>query len=256
MARHPSSFQELQRSGLVASSFWVTLLRYRPVLLIGLLWLVLICLAATAYSRLTSTGTPPVQMSPDLAAATPRSGSAPPTPRQQSVPTPEFSTRAVPTPSEPLPTFDEATVTPAAIEDGDGPLVPAWSLGLLVALCALGCFGITHGNRWTGPARTPKSRQPKKPASKQRRRSAPHPAKLKPYSPQRDGVLIPGQPPVVGDASRAPTAVPSNPPAPSTSEESKVEVMPEQANHPLDWPEDSLADTLDLRQRRSLSSFL
>jgi hypothetical protein len=35
-----------------------------------------------------------------------------------------------------------------------------------------------------------------------------------------------------------------------------VTVMPKQQNHPLDWDEPSLADSLDLRQRRPLSHWL
>jgi hypothetical protein len=35
-----------------------------------------------------------------------------------------------------------------------------------------------------------------------------------------------------------------------------VTVIPAEASHPLDWQEESLADTMDIRKRRSLSSWL
>jgi hypothetical protein len=36
----------------------------------------------------------------------------------------------------------------------------------------------------------------------------------------------------------------------------EAEVIPVEQTHPLDWDEPSLADSLDLRQRRSLSDWL
>jgi hypothetical protein len=43
---------------------------------------------------------------------------------------------------------------------------------------------------------------------------------------------------------------------PHTQESVSVTVVPKQQNHPLDWDEPSLADSLDLRQRRPLSHWL
>ncbi|MCU0566993.1 MAG: hypothetical protein MUF49_10390 [Oculatellaceae cyanobacterium Prado106] len=43
---------------------------------------------------------------------------------------------------------------------------------------------------------------------------------------------------------------------PAQSEDSSVTIVPEDQSHPLDWDEPSLADSLDLRQRRPLSYWL
>jgi hypothetical protein len=55
-----------------------------------------------------------------------------------------------------------------------------------------------------------------------------------------------------------PTALPQpvEPESSDTAQPSAVTVLPKQQNHPLDWDEPSLADSLDLRQRRPLSHWL
>jgi len=59
-----------------------------------------------------------------------------------------------------------------------------------------------------------------------------------------------GQPSSQQAAVRAPEIVPAQP------ESHNPDVVPDHEDHPLDWSEESIAHSLDLRQRRSLSSFM
>lgn len=65
-ADHSSLFAAAEPP-VVSPRFWVQLLRYRPIILLGSLWLGLICVAAVAYSRLLFTGPPPAPLSIDPA---------------------------------------------------------------------------------------------------------------------------------------------------------------------------------------------
>lgn len=278
MARSPYSskvapetlFGKERPSGFRSSQFWLSMGRYRPILLVGGVWLVLICLAAFAYNRLMFTGTPPepVAGSGEVQAQSPSSTS----------PNSELTfgtTRSEASASERA--FTSAPVDSLTKRQPE-QLVPAWSVGLLVGICALSCFGISTGvqasrRRSKRAALKPKAPNRSLAAVKPRRRlPAPaQPVRLSPYSAERDGVLVPtatqGRPRSPQSASpskariprrskRVPPALTPPPQVVTGNLARKVAVVPEGQPHPLDWQESSLADNLDLRQRRSLSSLL
>ncbi|HEY9737685.1 MAG TPA: hypothetical protein V6D06_15430 [Trichocoleus sp.] len=288
---------------VASTRFWMQLLRYRPVILLGSLWLGLICVAAVAYSRLMFAGVPPAPQESRTRIenrATTRSQStrtgveqipgAVPTERG----TPNGLTRTEPDLglAEPLAEDTAEPGVEAAAEVTDGG-VPVWSLGTLVGLCALGCFLMQR--RVTAPPQARKARSdgapprglksavPKRPQARVR---SLHPAaqsagpkRLEPFSPERDQIVVPNRPPIApgpiapGPVAPGPVAqdsvaqglvpvprVANQPqvavPSPSPSPAPSVSVVPSQEAVPLDWPEGSLAHSLDMRQRRSLSSFL
>ena len=95
------------------------------------------------------------------------------------------------------------------------------------------------------------------PETRTGRRSARTPKRLKPFT-EADFL-----PPILPQSARIAAATPKTlPPAPPRSlpqhspHVKTVTVIPAEASHPLDWQEESLADTMDIRKRRSLSSWL
>jgi hypothetical protein len=333
MARHsPNSpnpddlnlFSEAKEPALVSTQFWAQLLKYRPLLLLGVLWFSLVCATALAYSRLMFTGVPI-----DSAAAPPSAATmeAPTSVNQPAVTPPET---ASPDPATaPLPAIDAST----SADEGAAPLPEAtvaddefsWATvgGLLgmVSICAMGSWVIARQAK--APPRPAKPRR--KRVVKQVRKPQPETAgivgikRLDPYSPERDNVVVPGvaptlaaalfedalletaahygrgepdaeppmaatnpatpdywegqpvasasqsaaEPPLRSSRSAAPILPPQlGKPRPATrSEEPPSElheptVVPDSEDHPLDWPDASIAHTLDLRQRRSLSSLM
>ncbi|PSN17263.1 hypothetical protein C7271_18615, partial [filamentous cyanobacterium CCP5] len=178
--------------------FWFSVGRYRPVLLVGGFWLVLICLAAVAYTRLMSAGTPPEP----LAAPSAEAQTQTPDPLEED--TRGLGPEAFAGISRVSGNAPDAAIAAMPIDIApagrpDGQLVPTWSLGLLVGLCALGCFGVSTGVRASRQrskrraALKPKAiGQRPKPVSKSRLPAQPaQPKRLSPYSPERDSVLIP-----------------------------------------------------------------
>jgi hypothetical protein len=98
------------------------------------------------------------------------------------------------------------------------PAAPLLSFGAIALSCALGCLLLSKTARPT-----------------------PYPVRYK----------DPAEPAALPQPSTSEFANPDE------SEPSKpVTVIPKQQNHPLDWDEPSLADSLDLRQRRPLSHWL
>jgi hypothetical protein len=256
----PRLFTEAQEPPVTSRLFWARLLTYRSMFLLGGLWFGLICIAAIAYSRLMFTEPPIV---------------SPPAPRPEVVVPPRvvFSD-----------TLPEASDTAEdGLESGSNPdraNNPApgsqpwggsltWGLLSLVGLCAFGCFVIAHQAK--APPKPP--RRKKQPVAKKRPQPpAPsQPKRLAPYSPRRDGMVVPGR-----FVVEAPQAIPQpavrsrpTPPTPNQPRAAKpapaplappvahrAAVVPETEDLPLDWSEESIAHTLDLRQRRSLSSFM
>ncbi|MGB3203149.1 MAG: hypothetical protein WBA99_19745, partial [Nodosilinea sp.] len=165
-----------------------------------------------------------------------------------------------------------------------------WALFSLVGLCGFGCFALTQQIR--ASARPAKRKKPRpRPAIKAATpvRSA-QPKRLAPYSPQRDGVVVPGVRPIEDQSSglsphplpvqpqanrgesgsaaalrpqRRPKAMPQanrpaqpHLPAAAPTPSRQPAVVPSEADLSLDWPEGSVAHALDVRQRRSLSSFM
>jgi hypothetical protein len=224
--------------------FWLRLAAYRPFLvLVGGFWVVMLAISILAYGRLTSSG---VQQR-----AEPRS----PYPHEQAqldqaalTATPE----AERTTAETTPVNDAEAPAPA------GPTVSPWSLGLLVALCAGGCFTLSHS--LSAPRRAPRpsgaqrrGRPATAPPSKMSPSKTAGPSMVKVRAPKAAPKRMQPYRPMPGGPGFAPAAAAQNPAAVDAA---AVTVVPEESANALDWPKDSLINSLDVRQRRSVSSWL
>ncbi|WP_035987037.1 hypothetical protein [Leptolyngbya sp. KIOST-1] len=258
----PELFSEAQDPALTSGLFWARLLAYRPLFLLGGLWLALVCVSAIAYHGLMFNE--PV----DNAAYTERPLTV----------------------VETLPQDLPAAEPDRGATSGSGT-VALWALFSLVGLCGFGCFVLTQQIR--ASARPAKRKKPRpRPVVKAKPPSPPQPRRLAPYSPQRDGVVVlgaksveppvhetppdalaPGRPPRSPARSGPPRPVqaalsqpagsrprppgpPNHRPATDSIPVYRPTVVSEEADLSLDWPEGSVAHVLDVRQRRSLSSFM
>ena len=213
--------------------FWLRLAAYRPLLVLGGIWILLMAIAFVAYSRLLYTGsqtpTPtavyPHQTPPSLEATPP--DAAPP---------------------------DAATPPTFLPGNGDTPNpslagMSVGSLAVMVALCAGGCFVITR--QLQAPPK-PRQRRPKvvarPPVAASPQPAKPGPQRLRPYSPA-EAITAPQAPtpPVTPAPTPMPTATPTAAP---------TQVVAPTETTSVDWGQDSLINAVDLRQRRSLSSFM
>lgn len=255
--------------------FWAGLLTQRPLLLLGSLWLVMICASAVAGHRL-------LFADPGQDTQAHRSQSL--APSASNVPDSE-------------PTGGEADASPR-----HSAKVTLWGLSSLVGLCALGSVIISHRAKVAARQRPKQRVRRVKPKPKAKAKAPTGPKRLQPYSPDRDAVIVKGaqavadttplttaeaaipgvidqesdadflveavgslpSPPIAPTVTQPPhpAALPNPVPNPSShaaaAEETipQAEVVPQDETHPLDWEEDSLAHALDLRQRRSLSSLM
>ncbi len=257
--------------------FWLRLLSHRPLVLLGSLWLVTVCLAAVASHRLLF--------------ADPGKETNPPTSQSSALSSKDSSTS-----SSPLGASNNAEPSGdgTAVRSHHRTQVTLWGLGSLVGLCALGSVVISQ--RAKAAARRPPQRRVRRVKPKAKTKTATGPKRLQPYSPQRDAVIVKGAQavqdtlpltmveaeaeattqnrPAIRGQTRPPTvpkpagakvnletaAMPSMGAQAVESQADHLvpqpEVVPPDEAHPLDWEEDSLAHTLDLRQRRSLSSLM
>jgi hypothetical protein len=126
------------------------------------------------------------------------------------------------------------------VSSSDSASVPVWSLGLLVALCAGGCLALSQQLK---PGRAAPRHKPAPLKMSGPRAISPESAKaVQKAAPKRMQPYRPG-------AGFAPAAQQETPTVP-------VAVVPEERANPLDWPKDSLINTMDVRQRRDVSSWL
>jgi hypothetical protein len=255
----PQPFSEARDPAVTSGLFWTRLLTYRPLFLLGGLWLTLVCVSAIAYHGLMFNE--PIE---DVA--------------------PEAPLTVLPVPA------DDAASAPEIVpvqEASPQPGVALWGLLSLVGLCAFGSFALTQQIRASSRATKRKKARPRPVAKASVPVQPTHPRRLAPYSPQRDGLVAPGvrlvETPVVRPPSSAPVparprvgavpqfravpqpgrfssgkAAPSpRPPAPIAPVPTATPaVVPSEADLPLDWSEGSVAHALDMRQRRSLSSLM
>lgn len=225
-----------QRSGQP----WRQVVRQGPLLLIGGAWLVLVSISALAYHQLILT-----KPDPEVGATL--------TPRPQ---------MAAIQPLAPVHPPDEVLTVP---RDAQRPAPVASPVGAswlvsLVGLCGLGCWLITlrcqaapRRSRRTAPLS--RKRAPATPTASKRS----SPKRLASYRPDRDDVVV------APSLATAPSLAAPQLPQPESGSEARPEpgqpplapdLVPDQDVLRLDWPEASLAHSLDLRQRRSLSSLL
>ncbi len=259
--RPPQPFSEARDPAVTSGLFWSRLLTYRPLFLLGGLWLTLVCVSAIAYHGLMFNE--PVEEV-----------------------TPETPLSVVAAPADDVASAPE--IVPGE-EASPRSGVALWGLLSLVGLCAFGSFVLTQqikaSSRGTKRRKARSRPIAKAPAPLQ----PPHPKRLAPYSPQRDGVVAPGvrlvETPMV-ELPPSPAPMPARPravtvpnfkpvpqpgrwssfprgesPQPSSPRVAPLPtatpaVVPPEADLPLDWSEGSVAHALDMRQRRSLSSLM
>ncbi|MBD2112884.1 MULTISPECIES: hypothetical protein [Cyanophyceae] len=257
--RPPQPFSEDRDPAVTSGLFWARLLTYRPLFLLGGLWLTLVCVSAIAYHGLMFNE-----------------------PIEDAVP-------ETPLTVLPLPADDAASAPEIVPEQEASPRsgVALWGLLSLVGLCAFGSFVLTQQIKVSSRATKRKKTRPRPVAKAPAPMQPSHPRRLAPYSPQRDGVVAPGvrlvetpmvepHPAPVPARPRAGTvpqfrAVPQpgrwrdlprgeSPPVSASSTApgpaATPAVVPPEADLPLDWAEGSVAHALDMRQRRSLSSLM
>lgn len=242
---------------------WTKLAVYRPLAVLAGIWVVLLAIALLAYGQLlhTTTDTHEVEVSASDLKAYPHQRldeetDSPETETPSSET--ELSDPEAPPPSQPNEAADAAL---ASLTD-EG--FSEWTLAALVSTCALGCWLISahlksskrgrskvkKGRRSTqrpGSKKILISPRSQQPVQANQPRKADSPEKLAPYDPTQ-----PLMKSTAGAPSAASASPPESPPLPPTD----VTVMSDTHQHRLDWPEDSLINTADVRQRRSLSSFL
>lgn len=258
--RSPQPFSEARDPAVTSGLFWARLLTYRPLFLLGGLWLTLVCMSAIAYHGLMFNE--PIE---DVA--------------------PEVPLTVLPVPA------DDAASAPEVVPVEDSPQagVALWGLLSLVGLCAFGSFVLTQQIKASSRVTKRKKARPRPVVKASMPVQPPHPKRLAPYSPRRDGVVAPGvrlvetpmvelppNPAPMPARSRA-GAVPKFRPVPQPGRQSGLPrgespqsstpraapspsatpaVVPPEADLPLDWTEGSVAHALDMRQRRSLSSLM
>ncbi|WP_163663492.1 hypothetical protein [Adonisia turfae] len=251
-----------QKRSAKSGSFWV-----RPWLLVVALWLTFILMIAIALAGLSNPGREmtlePVNSSiagqplstPDAAA---------------------FSRLSIRNEKSVLSQRDPAATLPGANEQA----MPAWPLLLMVVTCAGGCLLVSKQGLLTAESRRSRrriatapvpqagsrpvrsARTPGKTVSKRQRRGKHRrlaaqqrsaPKGIAVQSGQRPGHhQVPAQPsaPMASQPMSFAVTSQSAPSGPS------VTVVPDNETSPLDWKEGSLAHKLDVRQTRSISSFL
>lgn len=219
--------------------FWLRLAAYRPLLVLGGMWLLIVTIALVAYGRLLNTGTQPSPSS----TSTSRGESA-------------FVLPQPPAPSRnPVPTIDsvQGAAQGESTQDSDEMQPSPWALALMVALCAGGCFVISQQIQ---------AKPQHRPPPKARRRPQVTLAAAVPDS-RSPGAIAP--PPQSGPQSAPvlqprriarvqPAPLSGSPQAPAAG--IQPEVVPRGATTAVDWPAQSLVHQADLRQHRPLSSFL
>ena len=243
---------------------WVKLAAYRPLAVLASIWVALLAIAFLAYGQLihTSAENNRRSVAPAEVNIVPheRSDNGEATRDAASASTPEVAETRIPDSAVvSARDVDSDTTSPeervAEVGIGGGTLIT------LVGTCALGCWLLSLQLKASPKARTRKrmhqKKVPKQPFVNQTstgQQATPLPSQAS-TSLQRLDPYAPGQPLV------APTQVRNTSPTSRSPEHKRttpvdVTVVSPGFEHQLDWPEDSLVNTADMRQRRSLSSYM
>ena len=246
---------------------------YRPLLVLAGIWGVLLAISLVAYERLLYAEQDPTQK--DTASTTEitvyphqrlEGGNDAGGDNSQQSPLPTETADEPFTTSEP--DAEDTAVAPETLNEapqtsiiGISPL----TLGALVVTCALGCSLLSRQLKAPPrPRRKPQKRLLTKPqpAAARTVRGRPIRDAAVPSGPKRLATYDPNQPlmsPLPQQVKPQPAPAPVNKQTPAVSpavNSVDVTVVPDDAQHPLDWPEESLVNTADVRRRRSLSSFM
>ncbi|MEM6839859.1 MAG: hypothetical protein AAF609_23855 [Cyanobacteria bacterium P01_C01_bin.120] len=235
---------------------WQQFNTYRPLVVLASIWVGLLAIALFAYGQLVHTAS-------DTEAANSVANSHP---REQRLEGDEGDGAPGVNDADPNqvpPSTDAETLIEQPING-----LSMWTLLALVGSCAGGSWLLSM-----------LLKRPRKPKARSPRRSLPHKkyrlaSQVKPAQPAttpaadknsaaqanssvrnvpRLATYDPQQPLVADPAIAAENAAR---PAQTVPSQTSVSVVSEQVQHRLDWPQDSLVNTADVRQRRSLSSYL
>lgn len=230
--------------------FWSDLIWVRPWLLVGSLWLTFVLMIAIALAGLSNPGQERV-FEPVSSSITGQPLSAPDAAAAARLATRDGLSLAQRDPA--------ATLPPEAVEQ----TMPAWPLLVMVVACAGGCMLMSRNEGLTRESRRGRRRmagvapkpRPVHASVRGRKRRARRLGAERPGAQVmafRKGQKIrrtPHQPKPVASSKPLSFAVPKE-------TATQVTVVPETETSPLDWKEGSLAHKLDVRQRRSINSFL
>ncbi|MDB9528903.1 hypothetical protein PN498_23120 [Oscillatoria sp. CS-180] len=244
---------------------WVKLAAYRPLAVLAGIWVVLLAIALFAYGQLLHT----VNDAKEADVSTADLNVYPHERLNEGENSQPSESEEADPPSEEAPTEPEnATATPPPAETG----FSGWTLVALVGTCAVGCWLVSaqvkssaSRSRYKAkksaqkPAKKRVLISPNQPSATPSRRSqttasSSSPKPLPPYDPTQP-LMVPQQEREV-PPQKTPSSTVSSRANNNTTPPTPVAVVSEDAHHRLDWPEDSLVNTADVRQRRSLSSFL
>ncbi|MEO1094921.1 MAG: hypothetical protein AAFX01_08475 [Cyanobacteria bacterium J06638_28] len=262
---YPGIGQEVSPALFRHQRFWLKMATYRPLLILAGIWAVLLAIAIVAYSQLLQTAEESsgsrdadIGLTESSAESSAESDASSLDSLPLDRPLNEISGQSSEAlPSEPfteVPETLEASTTITALS----PV----SLLALVATCAFGCLVIAR--QLQAAPRSPQKGRSHREANRSKKvenptpRATPKPAststelpKMAPYDPTQPLAKTPAQPtvPSVSSTQLRPNASPQQVTAHTT-------VVSEAVQHSLDWPQDSLINTQDVRQQRSLSSFM
>ena len=232
--------------------FWLSLFLAQPLLMLGGMWMLLVLIAVLAFGGLLDPGMKTLpKLTPLEQARLSRTQRPASTGDAQGPQPPNLAGTGLS--SAVGPNVADNLVEANRGSNASGPSIPVWSLATLTLICAAGCWVIDHFLNAPPSAPVKKLRQPKpiqsnRPTLQTLKRLKPYLASPAP-SLQTKGKMrrrLPSQP--TPPHSTAPPPPDADPVVPSV-------VSPTESNS-LDWPDGSLAHQLDLRQQKSLSSWL
>lgn len=229
---------------------------YRPLAVLASIWIGLLAIALLAFAQLThNAANEPGSLPSDQASGV--------YPHERMLQDAEVG--VPPQEADAAEARDSVSATPDSLEDQTVNGLSVWTLAALVGSCAGGCWLLSV--LLTMPRR-PKKRRPKSAGQRKKYRLAPRPGqaptppsatpqpqaetgpkKLDAYDPEQPLV-----PPSQAPQTTMPTTPATQSSAPAAA--APVSIVSDQVQHRLDWPSDSLVNTADVRQRRSLSSYL
>ena len=248
IAQSPSPSAKSSKVG----RFWSDLFLVRPWLLVGGLWLTSVGLIAIALVGLSNPGREMVlEPITNSIEGQPLSG-------------PDTAAVSRLAPGDVTVRRDPAATLPGAAEQ----TMPTWPLLLMVVACAGGCMLMSSPKTLTNNSRRGRRRvaseqpRPVKPlAVKHRLTGGKRRGRQRRLNPQRPASQVmafrTGQKIVRHTPSPQRPAASAKPVSFAVKREpTQVSVVPENETSPLDWKEGSLAHKLDVRQTRSINSFL
>ncbi|HEY9641743.1 MAG TPA: hypothetical protein V6C57_14745 [Coleofasciculaceae cyanobacterium] len=225
-AKHPSAVQpnEVRLGAAVRQkkrSKLIQFIQRYPLALLLIAWLVFLLIAGLAVVNMVSID----------ASKSPANSQT-----SASIPSPAATTSPTAAPAQP---FQTAPSVPA--ERTEPASLPIQSLVAIGLSCAIGCLIILQ---WLKPSRPAKRMQPPALSNPSSARAS---ARQRTASSRTSSATAQR---TVSPPSASPQA------ASSTSPNHSISVVPADLSHPLDWDDPSLADSLDIRQKKPLSHWL